>query len=69
MTAQILDLPSHDEAVRELTRVIGPDIVFEEQDAVYANGGAALTVQDLCRMASNLQLEQVCREIGITPPE
>lgn len=58
-----------DEATHALTWVIGPQEVFEEQDSVYINGGGKLTVRDLCRIASNHDLERVCRNLGIKTPE
>lgn len=68
LTSLILDLPDQDEATHILTHILGPETVWEEQDTVYSNGGGKLDVRDLCRMASNFQLEEVCRRLDIKVP-
>jgi hypothetical protein len=52
-------------ARHEITRVLGPKMVSDEQEAMYDNGGGTLLVIDLCRLASNVQLQKVIKKLKI----
>lgn len=70
LTGLLMDYDDSDAAADALTEQIGDAVVRDQKDTVRSNGGNAnFSVQDLCRLASNADMEAVCRKLGIRIPK
>ena len=67
LIGKIIDPEENDQqwAAHVITGVLGPKMVHAEQESIYSNGGGVMTVKDLCRLASNTQLEKIAKKLGV----
>ncbi len=68
LTSILLNDAEPDSVEEALTEEIGAEEVFQEKKRMRSNGGK-FTISDLCRIASNAQLENACHALDLKVPK